>query len=157
MSLTSQCRSLLPLRQMRLAALGQAEELAFQPQTISIHQPWSFLAHILKGGAPALRSLAIYHPGFVINDTEDASRPRDSIVTVLHLIATRNSRLERISLGLTDLIDDIVPVISTYNTNAALHLTFGSQSDVAPPNDTNHRESSQIARSVSTIEHHEPP
>jgi hypothetical protein len=135
---------------MRLAALGKTGELAFQPQTFSIHQPWSFLGHLLKDGAPALRSLDIYNPGFVTKD----SRPHDSIATVLHLIATRNSGLERISLGLTDLIDDIVPIISTYTFNASLPLT---QSDVTPPNDTKHRESSQIARSVSTIEHHKPP
>ncbi len=62
MSLIPQCRSLEPLHQMRLAALGQTEELAFQPQTISIHQPWSVLAHILRDGAPVLRSLAICFP-----------------------------------------------------------------------------------------------
>lgn len=119
----------LPLRQMRLAALGKTGELAFQPQTFSIHQPWSFLGHLLKDGAPALRSLDIYNPGFV---TKDASRPHDSIATVLHLIATRNSGLERISLGLTDLIDDIVPIIKNHPRLRVLSVRLNTTSLQVP-------------------------
>ena len=107
--------------------------LTFQPQTISIHQPWSVLAHVLKDGAPALRSLAICHPGFVTNGT---SGPRDSIATVLHLIARRNRQLERISLGVTDLIDDIVPVISTCNFNASLYLSLSISRDTTKRHQT---------------------